>query len=141
MKAIKKWRGLRYDVPSALEIADGVECLGVGTAARGHEGGRDDRSEDGVPSEPRLKFSSAQTANMDETPVWFEAAGKSTVAASIGYVDLWIFFFFSLLSVLRLRDQVVAVVCEATGRSSFPSCPFDASSVPRGLNFFYYWNV
>ena len=45
-------------------IADGVECLGVGTAAGSHEGGREYGSEDGVPSESRLKFSLAQTANV-----------------------------------------------------------------------------
>ena len=70
MKAIEEWKAMRFDVPSALEVADGVECLRVGTEAGGHEGGRDDGSEDGVPSVPRLTFSLAQMANMDETPVW-----------------------------------------------------------------------
>ena len=101
---------MRYDVPSALEVADEVECLGVGTAAGGHEGGRDDGSEDGVPSEPRLKFSLAQTANMDETPVWFEAAGKSTVAVSTGFVDLWIFFL------------ILFTACPPVARPSFCCC-------------------
>ena len=78
---------MRYDVPSVLKVTGGVECLGVGTAAGGHEGGRDDGGENEVPSEPRLKFSLPQTANIDKTPVWFEAAGKSTVAVSSGFVD------------------------------------------------------
>ena len=110
MKAIKEWRGMRYDVPSALEVADGVECLRVGTAAGDHEGGRDDGSEHGVPSEPRFKFSLAQTANTDETPVWFEAAGKSTVLVSTGFVDLWIFFL--------LRSTA----CPPVARPSFCCC-------------------
>ena len=75
-------------MPPAPEVADGVNRLGVGTTAGGHESGPYDGSENGVLSEPRLIFSLAQTANMDETLVWFEAAGESTVEVSTGFVDV-----------------------------------------------------
>ena len=80
MQAIKEWRRLKYDVPSALELADGVECLGVAAGAGGSASGGA-----GVPSGPRLKFALAQIANMDETPTWFESPGKDTVNVSIGF--------------------------------------------------------
>ena len=66
MQAIQEWRRLKYDVPSALELADGVQCLGAvaGGSASGSEGG----SGAGVPSGPNLKFPLAQIGSMDETP-------------------------------------------------------------------------
>ncbi|CAB1099205.1 unnamed protein product [Ectocarpus sp. CCAP 1310/34] len=77
MQAIKEWRRLKYDVPSALELADGVECLGAvaGGSASGSGGG----SGAGVPSGPSPKFALAQIANMDETPTWMENPGNNTV--------------------------------------------------------------
>ena len=53
----------------------------------------------------------------------------------VSLIFRWISSFPPLL-VLRLRDQVFAVVCEATARSCFPFCPLTASFVPRGLIFF-----
>ncbi|CAB1101701.1 unnamed protein product [Ectocarpus sp. CCAP 1310/34] len=77
MQANKEWRRLKYDVPSALELADGVECLGAvaGGSASGSGGG----SGAGVPSGPSPRFAFAQIANMDETPTWMENPGNNTV--------------------------------------------------------------
>lgn len=83
MQSIKEWRRLKYDVPSALELADGVECLGVAAGAGGSASGGGGGSGAGVPSGPRLKFALAQIGNMDETPTWFESPGKNTVNVSI----------------------------------------------------------
>lgn len=85
MQAIKEWRRLRYDVPSALELADGVECLGVAAGAGGSASGSEGGSGASVAPAPRLKFSLAQTGNMDETPTWFESPGKDTVNVSISF--------------------------------------------------------
>ncbi|CAB1121158.1 unnamed protein product [Ectocarpus sp. CCAP 1310/34] len=82
MQAIKEWRRLEYDVPSALELADGVECLGVVAGAGGSASGSGGGSGAGVLSGPRLKFALAQIGNMDETPTWFESLGKDTVNAT-----------------------------------------------------------
>ncbi|CAB1096096.1 unnamed protein product [Ectocarpus sp. CCAP 1310/34] len=80
--AIKEWRRLKYDVPSALELADGVECLGVVAGAGGSASGSGGGSGACVLSGPRLKFAVAQIDNMGETPTWFESPGKDTVNAT-----------------------------------------------------------
>ncbi|CAM9108069.1 unnamed protein product, partial [Pylaiella littoralis] len=111
MRAVTEWRQLRYDVPSALALADlnerlgelagvsgggasGLEGAGYSGGGAGGGGGAGDSGGGaggeggasgcgggaGGPSEPRLKFSLKQTVNMDETPVWFEPAGNSTVS-------------------------------------------------------------
>lgn len=82
MQAIKEWRTLKYDVPSALELADGVECLGVAAGAGAGASGSGGGSGAVIPSGPRLKFDLAQIGNMDETPTWFESPGKDTVNVS-----------------------------------------------------------
>ena len=123
-------------MPSALEDADRVECLGVGTAAGGHDGGRDDGSEDGVLSEPRLKFPLAQTANMDETPVWFEAAGKPTVTVSTGFVHFRICcFLLSTACPPVARPRFCCCVRLLVGLVS-PSVPLPLVLVHADLIFF-----
>ena len=82
MQAIKEWRTLKYDVPSALELADGVECLGVAAGAGASASGSGGGSGAVIPLGPRLKFDLAQIGNMDETPTWFESPGKDTVNVS-----------------------------------------------------------
>eukprot|EP00904_Undaria_pinnatifida_P011820 jgi/Undpi1/7769/HiC_scaffold_23.g10242.m1 len=64
-QAIKEWRRLKYDVPSAQELADGVECLGVAAGAGGSASGSAGGSGAGVPSGPKPKFPLAQIGNMD----------------------------------------------------------------------------
>ncbi|CAB1110883.1 unnamed protein product [Ectocarpus sp. CCAP 1310/34] len=80
--AIKEWRRLKYDVPSLLKLADGVEYLGVAAGAGGSASGGGGGSGAGVPSGPRLKFPLEKIGNMDETPTWFENPGKDTVNAT-----------------------------------------------------------
>ncbi|CAB1108371.1 unnamed protein product [Ectocarpus sp. CCAP 1310/34] len=89
MQAIKEWRSLKYDVPSALELADGVECLGVATVAGGSASGGGGGSGAGVLSGPKLKFTLAQIGNMDETPTWMESPGSDTVNVSISFAVLF----------------------------------------------------
>ena len=73
---------------SALELADGVECLGVAAVAGGSASGSGGGSAAGIPLGPSLNFSLEQTGNINESPLWFESAGKTTVAVS---------FFFALV--------------------------------------------
>eukprot|EP00904_Undaria_pinnatifida_P008780 jgi/Undpi1/5031/HiC_scaffold_19.g08383.m1 len=80
MDSVKRWRRLEFDVPSALEVTDGVECLAVAAVAGSNASGSGGGSVAGVPSGPSLKFSLEQTGNMDENPVWCESAGRITVA-------------------------------------------------------------
>ena len=86
MQAIKEWWRLKYDVPSAQELADGVECLGVAAGAGGRANGGRGGSGAGVPSGPKPTFPLAQIGNMDESPTWFEIPGKDTVHVSIHFV-------------------------------------------------------
>ena len=86
MQAIKEWRRLKYDVPSAQELADGVECLGVAAGVGGSASGGGGGSGAGVPSGPKPTFPLAQIGNMDESPTWFEIPGKDTVHVSIHFV-------------------------------------------------------
>ena len=85
MQAIKEWRRLKHDVPTPLELADGVECLGVAAGAGGSASGSGGGSGAGAPSGPRPRFALAQIGNMDETPTWFENPGKDTVNVSTSF--------------------------------------------------------
>lgn len=88
MEAVKELRRLKYDVPSALKIADGVACLGVAAVAGGSASGGGSGA--GIPSRPNLKFAFEQTGNLDETPVRFDSAGKTTVAANVSFALVFV---------------------------------------------------
>ena len=179
MTAVKEWRGLRYDVPSGVELADLNERLGEladvsgggssgggageGGAGGGGGGGGGGADEGGAggggggggageggagggggsgggggggPSKPRLKFALNQTVSMDETPVWFEPAGKNTVDVS----SIAVVVGRTLLPFFSTPFMFFRVVC--TAYFSFSAretkTPPGGSLVPHGVHVPYF---